>query len=244
MPKLHTEAQEKFKKDGYFILNEPIFSEDDFSRIISIFNDLSNKNKQSDIDLMDVPHFRDSTLLDLLFNERILDLAESFIGPNIGLWSSHFISKPPLTGKATPWHEDSAYWEGRFDRMDGIVTIWLALDRSNKENGCMKVIPGTQQNGFSDYEDVNQDENIFHNQIKNVDDSKAVYFELNPNECSFHEGRIIHGADANKSTRRRAGFTIRYFSQQMKYIADNPINITHKIWHCRGKNIHNNIVVN
>ncbi len=146
-------------------------------------------------------------------NERVLDLAETFIGPNIGLWSSHFISKEPLVGKATPWHEDSAYWEGRFDRLDGIVTLWLALDKSDKENGCMKVIPETQHNSFSEYEDVDQSENIFHNQIKDVDNSKAVYFELNPNECSFHEGRIIHGAEANKSTRRRAGYTMCYFSQ-------------------------------
>ena len=241
---LNASIKEQYDKNGYHLFHEPVFSTEKFTAIKSIFETLDKKNKNSSTDLMDVPHFRDSRLLEFLMSERVLDLVETFIGPNIGLWSSHFISKEPLVGKATPWHEDSAYWEGRFDRLDGIVTLWLALDKSDKENGCMKVIPETQHNGFSEYETVNQAENIFHNQIKGVDNSKAVYFELNPNECSFHEGRIIHGAEANKSTRRRAGYTMRYFSQKMKFNTENPSNKTHKIWHCSGENIHNNPVEN
>jgi len=241
---LDTSVKEQYNKNGYHLFHEPVFSLEKFSALKSIFETLNEENKKSDIDLMDVPHFRDGRLLEFLMSERVLNLVETFIGPNIGLWSSHFISKEPLVGKATPWHEDSAYWEGRFDRMDGIVTLWLALDRSDKENGCMKVIPETHHNGFSEYEDVDQSENIFQNQIIGVEESKAIYFELNPNECSFHEGRIIHGAEANKSTRRRAGFTMRYFSQEMKYVKDNPRNKEHKLWHCRGENIHENPVEN
>jgi len=71
-----------------------------------------------------------------------------------------------------------------------------------------------------------------------------VYFELNPNECSFHDSRIIHGADANTSDRRRCGYTMRYFSQQMKYNPGESINRGFKIWHARGRNIHNNPVTN
>ncbi len=241
---LNASIKEQYDKNGYHLFHEPVFAAVEFTALKSIFETLDKENKNNSTDLMDVPHFRDTRLLEFLMSERVLDLVETFIGPNIGLWSSHFISKEPLVGKATPWHEDSAYWEGRFDRLDGIVTLWLALDRSDKENGCMKVIPETQRNGFSEYEAVDQAENIFHNQIKGVDNNKAVYFELNPNECSFHEGRIIHGAEANKSTRRRAGYTMRYFSQEMKFNTENPSNKTHKIWHCRGENIHNNPVEN
>lgn len=64
------------------------------------------------------------------------------------------------------------------DKFDKIVTVWLAIARSWKENGCMRVIHGTHNNGFSDYEEVDAKENIFSNKIKNIDDSKAVYFEL------------------------------------------------------------------
>jgi hypothetical protein len=36
-------------------------------------------------------------------------------------------------------YEDSAYWEGRFNNFDGIVTMWLTIDEATKENGCMGV---------------------------------------------------------------------------------------------------------
>jgi ectoine hydroxylase-related dioxygenase (phytanoyl-CoA dioxygenase family) len=174
--------------------------------------------------------------------DEILDLVETLIGPNIGLWSSHFIAKEPFTGRATPWHEDSAYWAGRFDRLDQIVTVWLAIDRADMENGCMRVIPGTHTNGFLQYENVDNATNTFDSAIRadQIDDTKAVYFELNPNECSLQDGRIIHGAKVNTSPRRRCGYTLRYFSQEMKLVPER--NLNHKIWHCRGINVANNPV--
>ena len=64
-------------------------------------------------DEFDTPHFEDRRLLDFLLAPQVLDLVECIVGPDILLWSSHFISKDPLIGRATPWHEDSAYWMGK-----------------------------------------------------------------------------------------------------------------------------------
>ena len=71
--------------------------------------------------------------------EIYLDVVESLIGPDIALWSSHFLCKPAGTGKRAPWHEDSAYWGQVLDPME-VVTIWLAIDPSTPENGCMRVL--------------------------------------------------------------------------------------------------------
>jgi ectoine hydroxylase-related dioxygenase (phytanoyl-CoA dioxygenase family) len=75
------------------------------------------------------------------------------------------------------------------------------MDRSNKANGCMRVIPGTHRNGFSEYDKVYLETNTFGREIKKgaFDETKAVYFELEPGECSLHDSRIIHGAEPNKS---------------------------------------------
>jgi hypothetical protein len=56
------------------------------------------------------------------------------------------------------------------------------------------------------------------------------------------DARIIHGAEANTSPRRRAGYTMRYFSMETKFNTETPDNATHKLWLCRGKNIANNPV--
>jgi hypothetical protein len=72
---------------------------------------------------MDTPHFRDPRLLDYLLGDEVLDLVEPLIGPDIVLWSSHFIVKEARVGKATPWHEDSAYWEGRLSYLSSATTV-------------------------------------------------------------------------------------------------------------------------
>jgi len=222
----------QYEHDGYTLVKQPLFTPEKFARLKAIFEENLEKYGEDDLDTM---HFRDARLLEFLLSDEVLDLVEPLVGPNIGLWSSHFISKQPFKGKATPWHEDSAYWNGRVSTMEGIVTIWLALDEVNPENGCMKVIPGTHNNGFSKYEAVDDSsKNIFETQISadQIDNEKAVYFSLAAGECSLHEGRIIHGADANTSPKRRAGYTMRYFPLTSKVFPEK--NAGHKIWRARG----------
>ena len=235
--RLSPQQIEDFRRDGYTLFRQPVFSEEHFAELKSIFEeDLAQYGEAG----LDVIHFRDDRLLPFLMSDEILDLVEPLIGPNIGLWSSHFISKPAKNGKATPWHEDSAYWNGRMSSMADIVTVWLAMDRVFPENGSMGVIPGTHVNGFSDYERVDAAENIFETQVKGVDESKAVFFTLEPNECSIHDSRIIHGAKPNTSEFRRAGYTMRYFPTSTEFFRDNPRNRGHRIWLARGKDLAGN----
>ena len=169
-----------YEKEGYFLYHHPVFSPEKFARLSAIFEE--NLAQYGDENL-DVIHFRDARLLEFLLSDEVLDLVEQVVGPNIGLWSSHFISKAPRVGKATPWHEDSSYWSGRISTMAGICTVWLAIDQATPENGSMAVIPGSHTNGFSQYEAIDATKNIFSTQIRpdQMDEDKAVYFTLQPN---------------------------------------------------------------
>lgn len=242
--RISEESVKQYHQDGYLLFGQPVFAPEKFERLVSIFEELAEQRTEgSRTDELDKPHFHDPRLFEFLICDEVLDLVEPLIGPNIGLWSSHFIAKEPYLGRATPWHEDSAYWEGRLDSMDKIVTVWLAIDRTDRENGCMRVIPGTHLNGgFSDYASVDKNSNTFDTEIRPelIDESQAVYFELQPGFCSLHDGRIIHGAEANTSPRRRAGYTMRYFSMDMKFNPEAKGNESHKLWLCRGENVANN----
>lgn len=244
MKGLSAETIHRYHAEGYAIQREPLFSKTRFRELTSIFEEHLAEKGQKRGDELDTPHFRDSRLLDFLMEERVLDIVESLIGPDIGLWSSHFISKEAKVGRATPWHTDAAYWHGRFDVFTGIVTIWLALDATDRENGCMRVIPGTHRTENGEYIPVEPGDNTFDTELQGVDESRAVYFELEPGHYTLHDSRLIHGAKANTSDRRRAGYTMRYFSQEMKLNLDNPSNRGFKLWHCRGKNPHGNPVLN
>lgn len=234
---------DSFRENGYCLFKDQVFPPDRFRELQDIFDDhLADKGDKLS-DELDTPHFRDPRLLPFLMSDHVLNLVEPLVGPNIALWTSHFISKEPRTGRATPWHEDSAFWEGRLSAYDRIVTVWLALSPSTRENGCMRVVPGTHHSGFSEYQSVSQKVNTFRAEIIDVDESEAIYFELEPGECSLHDGRIIHGAAPNTSDIRRTGYTMRYFPASVEVL---PVerNEGWKIWLARGEGLADNTYAN
>src|SRR3954453_18713756 len=138
---------------------------------------------------MDVPHFQDPWLFRYLTHQRVLDVIEGFIGPDIALWSSHFIAKPKGDGKAVPWPTDGAYWRQRLKPMN-VITLWLALDPSTLENGSMRVIPGPHRQmaaRLDQYEAVDGRDNVFNVRIppEMIDEEKSVALELAMGECHF-----------------------------------------------------------
>jgi ectoine hydroxylase-related dioxygenase (phytanoyl-CoA dioxygenase family) len=119
----------------------------------------------------------------------------------------------------------------------------LAVDDSTRENGCMRVIPGTHDNGFSEYRPVDKTYQTFHAEIIDVDEDKAVDFELERGQCSLHDGRIVHGAKANTSEVRRTGYTMRYFPASVKVLPVEQ-NAVWKLWLARGKDTAGNTYEN
>jgi ectoine hydroxylase-related dioxygenase (phytanoyl-CoA dioxygenase family) len=238
--RLDDKAVSDFSLNGYLLFREPVFDPADFDRLCSIFDDHMANKGESRADELDTPHFEDARLLEFLLSDRVLDIVEGIVGPNIGLYSSHFICKEPRIGRTTPWHEDSYYYRNQFSDFTKIVTVWLALDAVDRGNGCMQVIPGSHANGFSQYKRiVNADEYTFPAEIEDLDASTAVALELAPNEASLHDSRIIHGAEANHSTRRRAGYTMRYFSTEAKVSREG-----FPLWLARGRDLSGSSFVN
>ena len=54
--------------------------------------------------------WRDAFWVRLLRDDRVLDCVEQIIGPDIALFASHYIAKPPADGLAVLWHQDGSYW--------------------------------------------------------------------------------------------------------------------------------------
>ncbi|MFC4453752.1 phytanoyl-CoA dioxygenase family protein [Deinococcus sonorensis] len=241
--RLTREDIQQYACDGYTLFRQPVFAPQRFERLKAIFEENLAEYGAANLDM---PHTRDERLLEFLLAPEVLDLVEPLTGPNIGLWASHFISKEPRTGKATPWHEDSAYWMGRISDMAGICTVWLALDPVFPENGSMGVMPGTHTNGFSEYEKEGAEAHFagFERRIRPeaIDETKAVFFTLEPNQASLHEARIVHGARANTSNVRRAGYTMRYFPTTARIIPEK--NPGHRLWLARGVDLAGNTYQN
>ncbi len=91
-----------YKNNGYLLTNRPLFTGEKFSKLFTIFEEHLNNRGNLKPDELDVPHMKDARLFEFLMAPEILDIVEGLIGPDIGLWSSHFICKEPRTGKKHP----------------------------------------------------------------------------------------------------------------------------------------------
>lgn len=212
-----------FESDGYLIPEGNVFPDEKFRALKEHFEaSLKKLPLDERPESMDVPHFSDPKLLEWVLSDDVLDIVEPIIGPDITLFSTHFICKPQGDGRRVPWHEDSAYWKAVMEPHPAkIVTVWLAIDSSTKENGCMHVVPESHiagKKGYSDYDEVDQSLNVFGTEItsKQRREELAVAVELRENQASLHDARLMHGSPPNNSNLRRCGYTMRFCSTNVR----------------------------
>lgn len=176
---------------------------------------------------MDVPHLTDPALFEWLLDADVLDLVESLIGPDIALFSSHFICKPAGDGKPVPWHQDAHFWRDTIAPAGDAITVWLAIDPSTVENGCLRVIPGSHLAAVEHQGNADS----FFNQETSVDESLAVDVELERGACSVHAAMLVHGSPPNRSSLRRCGYTMRYMPTTVRFLKGGA----HNVYLARGR---------
>ena len=250
-PRLDQDEVASYCRDGFYMYKKPVLREAQFHGLSERFEQLLDQHTAlgKRPEAMDTPHFGDCKLFEWIFSDEMLDLVEPLVGPNIALFSSHFLSKPAGNGKRVPWHEDSFYWKGQMQPMH-VCTVWLSIDPSLSENGCMNVIPRALH-GYSEYAEVDEETNVFGSEIKwlrnvyadrvpDVSDApenvvlRAHRCELRPNEASLHDARLIHGSDPNPSNLRRCGFTMRFIPASV-YFDPAKSHRPHQIYLARGQ---------
>jgi len=148
--------------------------------------------------------------LELAMHPPIVDMVEQLIGPDVILWGCHVFCKPAGEGYETPWHQDGHYWP---IRPLATCTVWVALEPSTRDNGCLRVIPGSHRDNqlhphlHEDRTDLTLTQRMADGTF---DASQAADLELQPGQMSLHDVYMVHGAEANRSGQRRTGVALRY----------------------------------
>lgn len=84
----------------------------------------------------------------LLINSKLLDIAESLVGPEIMCHPAYRVRPklPEHDRTLVPWHQDAGYMEPKCDSVLQL-TIWIPLIDATVENGCLEVIPHAHRDG-------------------------------------------------------------------------------------------------
>src|SRR4029450_12093529 len=121
------------------------------------------------------------------------------------LWGCHVFCKPANEGYETPWHQDGHYWP---IRPLANCTVWVALEPSTVDNGCLRGIPRSHRGDVLHEERT--DLTLNQRLAAGFDERDAVDVELQPGQMSLHDVYMIHGAKPNTSGLRGSGGALRY----------------------------------
>jgi ectoine hydroxylase-related dioxygenase (phytanoyl-CoA dioxygenase family) len=199
-----------FNRDGY-LMGIRIFDEEEITSIRHYFDELLARTLAAGGDSYSIStaHLRYGRVYDILTEPRIVTRIKDLLGQNVIAWGSHFFCKMPGDGKRVSWHQDSSYWPLTPSMA---VTAWLAIDDANVENACMRYIPGSHHLGHLTYTLSENDEaNVLNQTVVGADTlGDPVNVELRAGEISIHSDLLLHGSEANRSSKRRCGLTLRY----------------------------------
>ncbi|MDB4698596.1 phytanoyl-CoA dioxygenase family protein [Candidatus Latescibacteria bacterium] len=160
-----------------------------------------------------------------LRNERLLDIIENLIGPEI--YSNpvqHIRIKPPeqyLPGipkdhhgriagfavGATPWHQDNGVVLPEADETD-MLTVWMPLTDAFREHGCIEVVAGSHRDGLLHHCQGNGI-GLFV-QDKHLDPDRVVTAQMKRGDVLFMHRLTCHSSLPNVSDKVRISFDLRY----------------------------------
>ena len=207
---LTVEQVAAFNRDGY-LAGIRIFDEEEMAGVRQYFDELLARTLAAGGDSYSIStaHLRHGRVYDILTHPRIVGRIKDLLGEHLIAWGSHFFCKMPGDGKRVSWHQDSSYWPLTPSMA---ITAWLAIDDASVENACMRYIPGSHQFGHLTYTLSENDEgNVLNQTVAGAEKfGEPVNVELKAGEISIHSDLLLHGSEANQSSKRRCGLTLRY----------------------------------
>lgn len=139
-------------------------------------------------------------------NRAWQDLAEALLGEPVQSSEPEWFNKPPGTDHATPPHQDNYYFNLK---PPNVLTIWVAIDPVDEENGCLRYVRGSHLQGVRVHERSNVLGFSQHIPDHAVSPASEVKVTLEPGDAVVHHGNTIHRAEANRSAdRHRRAFAM------------------------------------
>ncbi|MDP5142187.1 chlorinating enzyme [Rheinheimera baltica] len=187
-----------------------------------------------------------------IMRSEIVDKLAAVLGPDILCWRSEMFPKYP-GDEGTDWHQADTFahasgkpqivWPNG-SNFGGALTVWTALTDATEDNGCLRFMPGTQEEMMYDETkemkyDPNNENNLEKDGIKRgffgydyrnlqkdpnfkPDESKAVSIQMKAGQFVIFWSTLMHASLPNiTKDQTRLGFTSRYVPASVKVYPDS-----------------------
>ncbi|HEX6972582.1 MAG TPA: phytanoyl-CoA dioxygenase family protein [Limnochordia bacterium] len=231
-------AKEAFDKDGYLVIRglidraeidalcEHFMQLHAGGPIPGCFNPVPAEEAGGDVlkvyPRMMHPHRVSEMAMRYMLDERILDVLAVLFGEEPMAAQSMFYFKPPgARGQAL--HQDNFYLKAD---PGTCIAAWVAVDRADRENGGLVVVPGSQGMEIVCPEQADPAESFTTHLVRVPPGLEEVGIDLDPGDVLFFNGSVIHGSYPNRSRDRfRRSFICHYVGVSCTQIARyyNPL---------------------
>tara|TARA_B100001175_G_scaffold317854_1_gene336958 strand:- start:3080 stop:3835 length:756 start_codon:yes stop_codon:yes gene_type:complete len=151
----------------------------------------------------------------LVKKKKILNIAKKFLNSEPEFRGCELFNKPAKIGLPSPDHQDNYYWAVKGSNA---LTLWIALDGSNKNNGCVHYYDGSHKYGILDHE-----ASFAKGSSQKVSDKNFLkkfnisHPKLEAGDALIHHSLVVHGSSKNISKNNRRGWTIQFKDKNASY---------------------------
>jgi phytanoyl-CoA hydroxylase len=203
---------QEYQKNGYVVVSG-LFSEDEVEMYKQHFMDMraagTYPGDSAGIDLnssdplkkyprMIHMHRWDKLSLDWMLDTRLRHWLTTLLGQEPYAVQTMLYFKP-AGARGQALHQDQFYLRVQ---PGTCMAAWMALDRCDEENGCLQVVPESQNLPLLCTTDADITQSFTDVTVPIPEDMEPVPVVMEPGDVLFFNGQLIHGSFPNTSTAR------------------------------------------
>ena len=198
-----------FRRKGYLIARG-LFSETEAQELSDHFHRLRDEDSRTygselpDLNVVDPlkhyprimqPHRWDETSLFWLIDPRLADCLRTVLGKDPYAVQTMFYFKPPGS-RGQALHQDQYYLRVQ---PGTCIAAWLAIDHCDEENGCLQLVPGSQDLPVLCPQLADPKKSFTDVTVPIPEAMEKIPLVMEPGDVLFFNGSLIHGSYPNSS---------------------------------------------
>jgi len=222
--------QSEFREVGYFLAKGLFPAEecDDLTNHMMFLRETKHPGDYDGVDpksgdpLVKYPrmihmHRWDEVSMQWAIDTRIAKAMTNLLGAEPYMVQTMLYFKPPgARGQAL--HQDNMYLRAQ---PGTCIAAWLALDDCDVENGCLQVVPGSQDLPLLCTEKADTSQSFTDVTVPIPPGLKPIPIEMKRGDVLFFNGSIIHGSYPNTSADRfRRSLIGHYITNESKKVSE------------------------
>ena len=172
---------------------------------VSDYNSIEKENEATVRRLRQV-YSRDVIFKNWMENKKIRPILKQILKDDVVLTTAHhnsIMTKMPYTSTETSWHQDRRYWSFSDNNL---VSVWLALDEENNENGVLEFIPRSHSLSFSEEQFGDKEYFLPNHPLNNSLIATKQSSILKRGDVVLFHCRLLHRANANRTAKPKISF--------------------------------------